>query len=63
MISQIAGFEVLFLVFGGVLFGAIGTFMVMTYAWQARTTEGQIRMERYRHRIRKRFRRGHMQHH
>jgi hypothetical protein len=33
--------------------------MIMTYAWQAASTAQEIRMMRFRKRIRDRFRRGH----
>lgn len=60
MLAQtVSGIGVLFIALGGALFGAIATVLVMSYAWQARATARELRMMRYRERIRNRFKRGH----
>jgi hypothetical protein len=59
MLAQsVSGIGLLFIALGGAMFGAIATILVMSYAWQARATARELRMMRYRERIRNRFRRG-----
>lgn len=52
-------YHTLALVFGGVVFGAIGSALVMTYIWNTRKQQLEERGERYRERIKGRFTRLH----
>lgn len=63
MLAQsVSGIGLLFIALGGAMFGSIATVLVMSYAWQARATARELRMMRYRERIRNRFRKGHDEH-
>jgi hypothetical protein len=60
MLAQtVSGVGLLFIALGGAMFGSIATVLVISYAWQARATARELRMLRYRERIRGRFKRGH----
>ncbi|MCB9893426.1 MAG: hypothetical protein H6839_03145 [Planctomycetes bacterium] len=48
---------ILVIAFSAFVAGAIAASLVAAYVWQARTTAGREKLERYRDRIRSRFQR------
>lgn len=56
MAQTVAGAGVLLVAFGGMLFGAIATALVLSYVWGARETARERWMQRFRRRIRRRLR-------
>ena len=55
--QTVAGAGILLVAFGGMIFGAIATALVMGYVWGAQASEKERWMKRFRKRIRKRLRR------
>jgi hypothetical protein len=55
--QSVTGAGILLVAFGGMVFGAIGTALVMGYVWGARASENERWHRRFRSRIRRRFQR------
>lgn len=49
---EISGTALLFVAFGGAVFGAIAATLVMTYAWASKATEREVWLERFKSKIR-----------
>ena len=58
LIAQaISGAGILMIAFGGAIFGAVATALIIGYAWNVKVTEQERWLNRFRNRVRRRLER------